>query len=581
MRASGALGPDSTRRHRRAASSQSPSHELQPAARAELPDPADRQVALDRERQADAEQLGGAPEPPLLDVEVGEVAVAARVDLVEVLVGPCSRIDSVASRLPRSPSQHVADAVDQPDAHRRASGRRCRRRARPLVRGSSSRPVEVAGLQGEVGLHRERVAEAARSASRPRRVVARRAPRRPRRRGARRRSRSALYQWYTASAWWLALTPPASSARSPQEPSPARWRRWRRRGGRSGSTRRPAARAARPRRPPTSGAPCSSADARRTRPPGVCAPERAAARPASAAWRSVAGRVAGAEGVVGRARPDPRPARTRGRRASGGGATTSPPGGMVSLIAMPAQVVAERHAARARAGSARRRRGRAAAGSPMPRRASRWSGIASGAQARRCSRSQASASRRVVRARMASRTVRGSSLPSWSSISTTKNGLPPVSWCEPGRRRPAGRSTSAAIGVDAQRAERHRSSASGERATSPSSERSGWAVPSSSSRSAPTTSDRVTRCGGAGSAAGRWCPGRPSAGRRRRAPTACSRRCSNTAAKISCGCARRASSVTRRRRAAARRRGAGRAAAGSTAGRTRPTGRARRPRSRR
>ena len=35
----------------------------------------------------EAEQLGGLPQPPLLDVEVGEVAVPARVDLVEVLVG--------------------------------------------------------------------------------------------------------------------------------------------------------------------------------------------------------------------------------------------------------------------------------------------------------------------------------------------------------------------------------------------------------------------------------------------------------------------------------------------------------------
>ena len=60
--------------------------QLQPPARAELPDPADRQVPLDGEREAEVEQLASLAQPPLLHVEVGEVAVAARVDLVEVLV---------------------------------------------------------------------------------------------------------------------------------------------------------------------------------------------------------------------------------------------------------------------------------------------------------------------------------------------------------------------------------------------------------------------------------------------------------------------------------------------------------------
>ena len=98
----------------------------------------------------------------------------------------------------------------------------------------------------------------------------------------------------------------------------------------------------------------------------------------------------------------------------------------------------------------------------------------------------------VVRARIASRTDAGSSSPAWSSISTTKNGLPPVSRCEPAPDRRAGRSIERrSMAVDAERPQRDASSASGERATSPSSERSGWAAPTSSSRSVPTTSDRV------------------------------------------------------------------------------------------
>ena len=303
-------------------------------------------------------------------------------------------------------------------AHRERSDRRL-----PAATSAARAEQELAPARGRWPARRDRPAWPARGRGgrdrRPDRdaAVARRAPLRPRRRGARRRSRSALYQWYTDSAWWLPLTPPASSARSPQEPSPARWRRWRRRAGRSGSTRRRAARAAPPRRPPTSGAPCSSAVAEeRGRLRVRAGPRRGPAGVGGVAQR--ARRVAGARARGGPARPGPRAATTRGRRACGGGTTTSPPGGRVPLIAM-------RHRSWRNATPREPRRISPAtstarsAGSPTPRWASRWSGIASGAQARRWSRSQASAARPLVRARMASRTVRGISLPSWSSISTT------------------------------------------------------------------------------------------------------------------------------------------------------------------
>ena len=123
----------------------------------------------------------------------------------------------------------------------------------------------------------------------------------------------------------------------------------------------------------------------------------------------------------GRGAPGPRgrgSVTLRGRSCSRRWNDTPPPGGSVPLIAMRQRSWRKPTPRGPRrispAWSTSRRAGR-----PMPRGASRWSGIASGAHAMRWSTSQASGSRPLVRASTASRTVRGISRPSWSSISAT------------------------------------------------------------------------------------------------------------------------------------------------------------------
>ena len=259
VRASGAPGPASTASASATAASQSPVASCEPPARAELPDPADGQVALDGQRQADAEQIARLREPPLLDVEVRQVAVAARVDLVEV----------VAGRGRGSPA-----SLSRPSPGR-SSPRRCRRSARsrtdsvgsPAPAASSPRCDQqrlrrrhVAGVQREVRL--------ACASAWPsgldllgRRLAFGLEDLRGRGRRARRpRRRSRVVPVvHGERRGGSVLTPALSPARSPQLHRSAGWRRWRRRAGRSGSTPRRAPRAAPPRRPAVSGAPLSSA----------------------------------------------------------------------------------------------------------------------------------------------------------------------------------------------------------------------------------------------------------------------------------------------------------------------------------
>jgi hypothetical protein len=122
-----------------------------------LPHVADGQVAFDGERQGEAEQFGGVPQPALLDVEIGEVAVPTRVDLVEVLVGrpkDCQRRFAAATLA----LQHIADALDQPRPH----GERRIVDAGRDFGGSSNqnaRSSDVVGLHGEIGLQCKGVAE--------------------------------------------------------------------------------------------------------------------------------------------------------------------------------------------------------------------------------------------------------------------------------------------------------------------------------------------------------------------------------------------------------------------------------------
>ena len=131
--------------------------ELEPPARAELPDTADREVPFDREREADVEHLAGLVETPLLHVEVGEVAPAARVDLVEVLRARAQ--DREHRRAALVPAAHQgADGVDQAGAHRQ---RRIVGDGGELGRLADQRLrlLQIAVLHREVGLRGERMAE--------------------------------------------------------------------------------------------------------------------------------------------------------------------------------------------------------------------------------------------------------------------------------------------------------------------------------------------------------------------------------------------------------------------------------------
>ena len=235
-----------------------------------------------------------------------------------------------------------------------------------------------------------------RSRVRAGRGVARRAPLRRRRRAARRASRSALYQWYTDSAWWLMLTPAVSSVALAAAASPVA-------GGdgvvepvdqvallgqpleQLGLVRR--RRRAHPVRAPSA----KKAAA------WVWAPDRAAARPArgGVAQRRAPGRRRRRRG--GRGRRGRRAATPRARRACRRWNDTSPPGGRVPLMAMRQRSWRKRDAARPapdqpglvegaqggqpdaeaeRAGGRGSPRARTPAGGagPRPRRRGRWCG---------------------------------------------------------------------------------------------------------------------------------------------------------------------------------------------------------------
>ena len=177
---------------------------------------------------------------------------------------------------------------------------------------------------------------------------------------ARPASRSALYQWYTDSAWWLVLTPAASPAPLAQQHRPL--------AGGDGVVEpvdqvallgqqleqlglvRLGRRARRCRAP-----------SRRTRPPGCARPTGPRRGRPSVAWRSIARRRRRRRPRGGSARPGRRPATTRGRRACRRCSATSPPGGSVP---------------RSPGGTGRggRRRRAARAGSARPGRAARSGG---------------------------------------------------------------------------------------------------------------------------------------------------------------------------------------------------------------
>ena len=272
------------------------------------------------------------PEPPLLDVEVGEVAVAARVDLVEVLV---RRAEDRQRRFAAATLalQHVADAARSTERARRGSGRRLPAASAAARAEEESRPLDVVDLHGQVGLHAPARGRAGpRSASRPRARRRRRAPLRRRRRAARRARGRRCTSGTRTSAWWLMLTPAASWSLAAAA-SPARWRRWRRRAGRSGSTPRRAARAARPRPRSTSGAPCSSAVAKNAA-ACVCAPDRAAAPAGVGGMAEHARRRRRLRARGGSARRDRRAGDDSRASSMRRWSETSPPGGRVSLIAM-------------------------------------------------------------------------------------------------------------------------------------------------------------------------------------------------------------------------------------------------------
>ncbi len=362
--------------------------------------------------------------------------------------------------------------------------------------------------------------------------------------------------------------PGAVAGPVPQRAAPGRWRRWRRRGDRSGSTPGRAPRAAPPRRPGSAARRCR-APVRRNVAACVCAPDRAAARPASAAWRRICQRspaprawcvsTAGSANAERLERVEH--ATVQRRVAARAGGRRRRPGGRGR---------GGRRRRAARGGSDRPGRARAAAVKPMPSAGSRWSGIASGEQVSRCSRSQASASRSVVRARTASRTDTGRSSPACVEHLGHEERV------AAGQLRDAGRVGRPVLdhGRDGLDAERAAGAASPRRSSGPRRRGATAAdgrcrAPRRGARRPPATGSM--RCGGAGSGAGRWCPGRPSAGRRRRAATGRAAGARTRRRRSRADAPRRAARPGRRRRADRRRRGAGRAAGASRAGRTRPT----------
>ena len=250
----------------------------------------------------------------------------------------------------------------------------------PAARSMQRRgPVEVAGLQGQVRLHREARgrggscvglrpvgggdgdgADAWRSAARAVGVV----------------------PLVDGEGVVVVAHAGGVAGPAPQRHRPLARRRWPRRAGRSGSTRRPGARAARP---------LSAADAGRRAPARrggtsaacVCAPDRAAARPASAgvaqdrrrsspapsAWWREHGGVGGRERLQ---RVEHPPVQRARRRA--GSARRPPCGTGRGGRPRPAGP----------GGSARLRSSARSGGNPTPSAGSSRSGIASGAHASRC-----------------------------------------------------------------------------------------------------------------------------------------------------------------------------------------------------
>ncbi len=132
--------------------------QVQPGPDAGLPVPADRDVSLDRERQRLLEHVLGRPEAPLLDVEAGEVGVARRSQLVE-LVG-AGGLDPVGQSRPRVvlAVRQVRRRAQEPAAQRQlvAADPHCDPAG---VVVPAQRAVELAAPIGQIAAGGLRVAE--------------------------------------------------------------------------------------------------------------------------------------------------------------------------------------------------------------------------------------------------------------------------------------------------------------------------------------------------------------------------------------------------------------------------------------
>ena len=153
MRASGALGRASTADPSACGLVPVALDEPETSAGTELPDVADGEIELHGERQADVQHCRRLGQAALLDVEVGEIAEAARVDLVDVVD---RRRHDPEHPLPAAVAalDDREDAVEQPGADVQ----------QPVVAAISgparlpqqvSRRREVVGLHGQIGLQRE------------------------------------------------------------------------------------------------------------------------------------------------------------------------------------------------------------------------------------------------------------------------------------------------------------------------------------------------------------------------------------------------------------------------------------------